>query len=101
MRKSLFSKIFVVAVMVFAVSLVLGSAGFAGKQDAAVRVDINNASVKELTAVKGIGPKKAEAIVNYRTEKGRFNSVEDLKKVSGIGEKIYEKIKDLVTVDGG
>ena len=53
-------------------------------------VDINNASVKELSSLKGIGAKKAEAIVSFR--KGYcFKSVDELVKVKGIGKKIVEK----------
>ncbi len=56
-------------------------------------VDINNASVKELSTLKGVGAKKAKAIVEYRT-KHCFKSIEDLTKVKGIGKKIIEKNKD-------
>ncbi|MFZ5643027.1 MAG: helix-hairpin-helix domain-containing protein [Bacillota bacterium] len=62
-------------------------------------VNINRASAKELESLPGIGPELAERVINYRTNKGFFASVEELKKVSGIGAKKYEKIKDLVTVN--
>ncbi len=53
-------------------------------------VDINNASAKELNSLKGIGAKKAEAIVSFR--KGHcFKTVDELVKVKGIGKKIVEK----------
>jgi len=55
-------------------------------------VDINNASVKELSSLHGIGAKKAEAIVSYR--KGHcFKSVDDIVHVKGIGTKFLEKNK--------
>ncbi len=59
-------------------------------------VDINNASVKELTSIKGIGEKKAKSIVEYR-EKECFSKPSDVTKVKGIGEKIYQNIKKDIT----
>lgn len=51
----------------------------------AFAVDINTASQKELEAVKGIGPAKAKAIVDYRKKNGNFKSLDDLKSVPGFG----------------
>lgn len=62
------------------------------------RVNINTAEAWLLTALPGIGPKLAEAIVSYRIEKGPFRSPKDLLNVPGIGPHIYEKVKDLITV---
>ncbi|MGZ8200008.1 MAG: ComEA family DNA-binding protein [Methylosarcina sp.] len=60
----------------------------------AVPVNINNADAKTISdSLSGIGLKKAEAIVKYRTEKGAFSRVEDLTNVAGIGEKTLEKNK--------
>ncbi|WP_341327337.1 helix-hairpin-helix domain-containing protein [Methylotuvimicrobium sp. KM2] len=57
----------------------------------ATPVNINNADAQTISeALKGIGLKKAEAIVQYRTENGDFKSVEELANVSGIGEKTVE-----------
>lgn len=62
-------------------------------------VNINTASAEMLAdAVKGIGNKKAEAIVAYREEHGAFKTVEDLAKVKGIGLKTVEKNRDNLTV---
>ena len=61
-------------------------------------VNINTATVEELKALPGIGPAKAQAIVDDRKENGHFKSVEDLKKVKGIGEGIFGKLKDEATV---
>ena len=60
-------------------------------------VNINNASVKELTKLKGIGIKKAEAIVNYR-KKHCFKSVDELLKIQGIGKKTLEKNKNDIKI---
>ena len=59
----------------------------------AFALDINTASAEEFVKVKGIGAKKAEKIVSYREEHGKFNSVEELKNVKGVGEKIIAAIK--------
>ncbi|MFZ5969519.1 MAG: helix-hairpin-helix domain-containing protein [Bacillota bacterium] len=58
------------------------------------KININTASVKELDSLKGIGTVLAERIVTYRSENGYFKDIQDLKKVSGIGEKKFEDIKD-------
>jgi comEA protein len=62
------------------------------------KVDLNTAKADQLSALPGIGEKKAGAIVEYRVKNGPFATVEDLLKVKGIGEKLLEKIKPLVTV---
>ncbi len=57
-------------------------------------VNINTADAKTIgEALSGIGPKKAEAIVKYREEKGPFKTVDELVNIEGIGEKTIEKIK--------
>jgi competence protein ComEA len=61
-------------------------------------VDINTASAEELDKLPGIGPSKAQAIVDYRNEHGDFKSVEDIKNVQGIKEGTFSKIKDYITV---
>jgi len=63
------------------------------------KININTASAEELATLNGIGSAKAEAIVAYRTEHGKFASVDDLAKVKGIGEKIIEKIKPEATTE--
>ncbi|HBI14593.1 MAG TPA: competence protein ComE [Desulfobulbaceae bacterium] len=62
------------------------------------KVNINSATVAELEALPGVGQAKAEAIVKYREEKGKFKSAEDLKNVQGIGDKLYEKISSEIEV---
>jgi competence protein ComEA len=63
-------------------------------------VNINTATQAELSSLIGIGPVKAEAIIQHRHEKGRFKDINDLKNVNGIGEKILEKNKGEITVGG-
>jgi len=67
-----------------------------GKSD---KVNLNTATEAELQTISGIGQKRASDIIAYRESNGRFKSVDDLKKVSGIGDKTLEKLKEYVTVD--
>lgn len=86
MRKTL-------VVMFSVLSLLLGNVS------AFAAVDLNTASAAELQKVKGIGPKKAEAIVEYR-KKTPFKSVDDLDKVPGFGKSTVDKVrKDLTVAD--
>lgn len=71
----------------------------AGIQGAAgAKINLNLADKNVLMTLQGIGEAKAEAILAYRQEKGRFSSVEELMQVEGIKDKLYEKLKDKVTV---
>ncbi|TXH70046.1 MAG: helix-hairpin-helix domain-containing protein [Thiothrix sp.] len=65
-------------------------------------VNINKADAKVMQEnLKGIGIKKAEAIISYRTEHGDFKKLEDLKEVKGIGDALFEKIKADISLDQG
>ncbi|MGX9135343.1 helix-hairpin-helix domain-containing protein [Rummeliibacillus sp. JY-2-4R] len=61
-------------------------------------VNINTADEAGLTTLNGVGPAKAKAIIAYRTENGPFKTIEDLKNVTGIGEKTFESLKDFLSV---
>lgn len=63
-----------------------------------VLVNINTASLEELQTLSGIGEAKAQAIIDYRNEVGKFTKIKDITNVSGIGEAAFEKIKDNITV---
>ena len=63
------------------------------------RIPVNTADVYELDRLPGIGPTKAQAIVDYRTEHGPFQSAEQLLEVSGIGEATLEGLLDYITLD--
>jgi competence protein ComEA len=67
---------------------------------ATAAVNLNTATKDELVALPGIGPAKAQAILDYRSKNGAFKSIEELKDVKGIGAKRYEKIKSELTVVG-
>lgn len=62
------------------------------------KININTADSQQLQQLTGVGPATAEKIIAYRTENGRFKSIEDIKNVSGIGDKTFEKFKDSIRV---
>lgn len=62
------------------------------------KINLNTATSQELQTIPGIGEKRAQDIIDYREEKGGFTSVDELKNISGIGDKTYEKLKDEVEV---
>ncbi len=83
---------------VLAGSDALGAGGAGGSNRSASLININTASAKDLENLPGIGPAKAQAIVEFRTKQGPFSKKEDIKKVSGIGDVTYSKIESLITV---
>ena len=62
------------------------------------KVNINKADTKTLTTLKGIGKDRAVKIVEYREKNGPFQKIEDLMKVKGIGKKIFEQNKNVLSV---
>ena len=62
------------------------------------KININTASAKDLDALPGIGPAMAKRIEEYRSQKGPFTSVEGIKGVKGIGDGVFKKIKDKITI---
>lgn len=73
-----------------------GAEGF-GK-DADGRIDLNTATAQELMTLSGIGEAKAANIIAYRESSGGFQSIEEIKNVSGIGEGVYARIQDKIIV---
>jgi len=61
-------------------------------------VNINSATKEDLMTIPGIGESKAEGIIKYREENGKFSNIEEIKNVSGIGDSLFEEIKKLITV---
>ncbi len=62
------------------------------------KVNINQAGAEELCSLPGIGVSKAESIITYRTQNGPFQSIEDIKNISGIKDAVFEKIRDLICI---
>ena len=69
------------------------------KSSDADKININTASVEELTQLNGIGPNHAAKIIEFREKNGPFKIPEDLVQVPGIGQKTFEKNKDLIIVE--
>ena len=72
--------------------------GDAGQNGDTALVNINEANSSQLLTLPGIGEAKASAIMDYREQNGGFKDAAELKEISGIGEKTFEKLKELITV---
>lgn len=81
-----------------AVGEILDNNAYLGYNEANAKININTADVAQLDTLQGIGPVLAQRIVDFREREGRFERIEDIMKVSGIGPKVYENIKDSITV---
>lgn len=66
-------------------------------QSSSGRVNINTASQSELETIKGVGPKTAQAIMDYRAKNGAFSRIEDIMNVKGIGEKKFDSMRDQIS----
>lgn len=72
--------------------------GELAKEESDGKVNLNTATKEQLMTLRGIGEAKAEDILRFREEKGLFQSIEDIKKISGIKDAAFQKIKDDITV---
>ena len=70
-----------------------------GNEEKSGKININNATIGELDSLPEIGTVIAQRILEYREENGNFKNIDDIKEVNGIGDKTFEKIKDLITVN--
>ena len=68
------------------------------KEESSGLININTASKEQLDTLNGIGSVKAQAIIDYRNQNGNFSKIEDILNVSGIGDTVFAKIKDYITV---
>lgn len=68
------------------------------EQSTTSKVSLNNATLEELMTLPGIGESKAQDILDYRNIQGNFKVIEDIKNVKGIGDALFEKIKDYITI---
>lgn len=69
------------------------------ERDSSWKININEAGQAELMMLEGIGEKISQRIIDYRQQNGPFLRIEEIMKVSGIGEKTFENIKDVITVE--
>lgn len=106
--KALLVIMFAVLFAVISAQPALSGSGTTGKTKAATekatqavktaKVNINTADEGTLANLNGIGPALAKRIVDYRSKSGKFKTIQDLKNVNGIGDKVYEKIAPMITV---
>ena len=61
-------------------------------------VNINTADATALDSLPGIGPAYSQRIIDYRTQNGKFKSIDEIKNIKGIGDKTFEKLRDLITI---
>ncbi len=80
------------------IALLLGGLTISLPAVAAEKLDLNNASVPQLTTLPGIGPKLAKRIVDYRLQH-KFRTVNELKQVKGIGDRLFATISERLAVD--
>jgi len=78
--------------------LASGTAMAAGKPAPTAKVNLNTASIEQLTTLPGVGPKLAARIVEYRQKSGTFRSTQELMNVKGVGEKNFVKIEAWLSV---
>jgi len=81
--------------VVVLMSLIVATGAYAGD---VAKIDINRASAEELTRLTGVGPSHAAGIIAFREKNGPFKKPEDLMQVPRIGQKTFEKNKDLIVV---
>ena len=62
------------------------------------KVNLNTATLAEFDTLPGIGPAIAQRIIDYRQQNGAFTQIEDIKKMRGIGDAMFEQIKELITI---
>jgi competence protein ComEA len=86
--------------LVLALGLLAGSAAAAGKPAPTGKVNINSATVEQLSALPGVGAKLAARIVEYRQKSGGFKSPQELMNVRGIGEKNFAKLQPFLSTTG-
>ena len=90
-------KLFVACLTLIAIFLI-ASAVLADSKATLEPLDMNQATIEQLCELEGIDNVKASAIIQYREAHGPFTSIEDIKHVKGIGDKIFENIKGHITV---
>jgi len=93
-------KKYVTFVMVLVVIMISGFTAYAAEKENSVGklININTANTEELVKLPRVGEKIAQRIIEFREKNGKFKKTAELMKVKGIGEKTFEKLKDMITV---
>jgi competence protein ComEA len=91
-------KIQIACALVLCLGMAIGSVSVLAQKSNAgqpsEKVNLNSATAEQLQALPGIGPSIAKSIIDHRTKVGKFNRIEEIINVKGIGEKKFQKIKD-------
>ena len=85
-------------VLAIALTALVPMESYAASQTTIKKININTATLLELQKLPRIGEKVAQRIIDFRKENGKFKTTADILKIKGIGEKIFESLKDLITV---
>jgi comEA protein len=91
----------IVCVLALCLGLALSSVSVMAQKSASApteKININSATSEQLQSLPGIGPATAKSILEYRSKVGKFNKIEEIINVKGIGEKKFQKIKDRLAV---
>ncbi len=106
MIQKILSRCALAVLIIFMTGIMMGTASAETRSSQTVSekgiensVNINTATIKELSTLSGVGKKKAEAIIAYRMENGQFKTVDELIKVEGIGTKILKKIQKVIVLE--
>ena len=97
----MFKRIKIACVLAICLGLAMSSVSVMaqkGNPASAEKVNLNSATAEQLQTLPGIGPATAKSIIEYRAKVGKFNRIEEIINVKGIGEKKFQKLKDRLTV---
>lgn len=100
MYRNILRKFFAVVLLMIAIGFICQTRICFSAEDIEGKANINTASAGQLALLPGIGDKLATEILNYRTANGNFKTIEDIKKVIGVGDKKFENIKNNIAVEG-
>jgi comEA protein len=98
MRNFMLKSVFFGVIFGLVFFLLLPPQGQAVQKTSEKKIDINTASLAELQELPRIGEKVAQRIIDFRKENGKFKRIEEIMKVRGIGEKVFNQIKERITV---
>ena len=97
----MFKRIKIACVLAICLGLAMSSVSVMAQKAnpaSAEKVNLNSATAEQLQTLPGIGPATAKSIIEYRAKVGKFNRIEEIINVKGVGEKKFQKIKDRLVV---